>query len=84
MPSDNRTWGKIKRADVMAALADGRWRGYAEIAKVIGTGKVQLVAYRCRTMFKEGLLERTQVPYSAGTPMNLYRLKLSVIESAAS
>lgn len=84
MPSDNRTWGKIKPADIMAVLADGRWRGYAEIAKLIGTGKVSLVAYRCRVMRKEGLLEYDQIPFRYGTPMNVYRLNLSAVKSATS
>lgn len=86
MPPDNRTWGKIKPADVMAALSDGRWRGYAEIAKAIGTGKVSLVAYRCRVMRKEGLLEFEQIPYhgTGGTPKNMYRINLSAVQSAES
>ena len=83
MPSDNRTWGKVKTADVLAVLADGQWHGYAAIAKAIGTGKVQLVAYRCRVMLKEGLIEYDQIPFRHGTPMNVYRLKPEV-KSAAS
>ena len=80
-----REWGLVTAASVTAALTDGHWRGHAAIAEAIGTGKVQLVAYRCRVMLQQGLLERDQVPYNTGgTPMNVYRLKLSAVKSAAS
>ena len=79
-----REWGPVTAAKVMAVLTADRWQGTAELAKALGTGKVQAVAYRCRIMVADGLIEADQVPYNGGTPMNVYRLKQPAVQSAAS
>lgn len=78
-----RTWGRVKAADVMAALS-GKWQGIAEIAKTIGATSA-IAAYRCRVMAADGLIEVDQVAFKGGPMvMNVYRLKQPAIQSAAS
>lgn len=78
-----REWGSVTAAKVLAVLTGDRWQGNADVAKALGTGKVQAVAYRLKLMAADGLIVADRVPYNGGTPMNVYRLKPEV-KSAAS
>ena len=79
-----REWGPVTAAKVLAVLTGDRWQGNAEVAKALGTGKVQAVAYRLKLMAADGLIVTDRVPYNGGTPMNVYRLKQPAVQSAAS
>lgn len=76
-----REWGKVKAVDVMAALT-GEWQGIATIAKILGATSA-VVAYRCRMMAADGLIEADQVAFKGGPMvMNVYRLKQPVPQAA--
>lgn len=78
-----RQWGKVTEATVLASLTD-EWLCIAALAKILDA-KHAAVAYRCRMMAGDELIEASQLPRNGGlVPMNVYRLKQPAVQSAAS